>query len=89
MLGLTRLVGEIRIVDKTLLRVRGAVNTLPPGCASDVAVARCLTLIQGEARCLVHSTIRDVVIAPGRPRMDGEKCLSMGQETGEATDDSA
>ena len=89
MLSLTRLIDEIGIVDKTLLRVRGTVNTFPPGCASDVAVARSLTLIQGEARCLIHPTIRDVVIAPGRPRVDGQKCLSVGQETSEATNDSA
>lgn len=89
MLSLTRLIGEIGIVDKTLLRVRGSVNTLPPGCASDVAVARSLTLVESEARCPIHPTIRDVVVAPGRPRVDEQKCLSVGKETGEATNDSA
>ena len=63
MLSLTRLIREVRIVDETLFGVRGVVNTLPPGLASDVAIARSLTLIHGETCCLVHPAIRDVVVA--------------------------
>lgn len=87
MLSLTRLIREVRIVDETLFGVRGAVNTLPPGLASDVAIARSLTLVHNETCCLVHPTVRDVVVAPRCPRVDRYKRLSVSKELGETSDD--